>query len=207
VRLLADEGRSWFARSNEHFDLIQMSMVDTWAATGAGAFSLSENGLYTVEGWRIFFRHLTPTGIFTVSRWYSPSNINESGRMMSVAVAAILSEGIADPRNHLFLAATGNLATLIVSRAPFTAAELASLTATTDKLKFTVVARPQASTATRALSEILAARTPEALDLLRTKFDLDLSPAYDDRPFFFQQARPLALLNVLKSDPGSDPVS
>jgi hypothetical protein len=207
VRLFADEGRSWFARSNEHFDLIQMSMVDTWAATGAGAFSLSENGLYTVEGWRIFFRHLTPTGIFTVSRWYSPSNIDESGRMMSVAVAAILSEGIADPRDHLFLAATGYLATLIVSRAPFTAAELASLTASTDKLKFTVVARPQAPTTSRALSEILAARTPEALDLLRTKFDLDLSPAYDDRPFFFQQARmsPLALLNVLKSGPGSDP--
>jgi hypothetical protein len=127
--------------------------------------------------------------------------------MMSVAVAAILSEGIADPRDHLFLAATGNLATLIVSRAPFTAAELASLTTTTDKLKFTVVARPQAPTTSRALSEILAARTPEALDLLRTKFDLDLSPAYDDRPFFFQQARmsPLALLNVLKSGPGSDP--
>jgi len=188
VRLFADEGRSWFARSKEHFDLIQMSMVDTWAATGAGAFSLSENGLYTVEGWGIFFRHLTPTGIFTVSRWYSPSNIDESGRMMSVAVAAILSEGIPDPRDHLFLAATGNLATLIVSRAPFTAAELASLTATTDKLKFTVVARPQSRTTSRALSEILAARTPEALDLLRTKFDLDLSPAYDNRPFFFQLA-------------------
>ena len=55
VRLFVDEGRSWFARSNERFDLIQMSMVDTWAATGAGAFSLSENGLYTVEGWRVFF--------------------------------------------------------------------------------------------------------------------------------------------------------
>ena len=63
VRLFVDEGRSWFARSNERFDLIQMSMVDTWAATSAGAFSLSENGLYTVEGWRGFFRHLTPTGV------------------------------------------------------------------------------------------------------------------------------------------------
>ena len=30
-----------------------MSLIDTWAATGAGAFTLSENGLYTREGWRI----------------------------------------------------------------------------------------------------------------------------------------------------------
>jgi len=27
-------------------------MIDTWAATGVGAYSLSENGLYTVEGWK-----------------------------------------------------------------------------------------------------------------------------------------------------------
>ena len=54
VRLIVDEARSWFARTAERFDLIQMSMIDTWAATGAGAFSLSENGLYTVEGWRTF---------------------------------------------------------------------------------------------------------------------------------------------------------
>jgi len=205
VRLFVDEGRSWFARSNEQFDVIQMSMVDSWAATGAGAFSLSENGLYTVEGWRIFFRHLTPTGVFTASRWYSPSNIDETGRMMSVAVAALLDDGIADPHDHLFLAATDRLATLIVSRAPFTAAELASLTASIDKLRFTVAARPQAPAASRVLTEILAARTPENLNRLMNEYDLDLSPAYDDRPFFFEQLRigdPRALWSALKSDDG-----
>ena len=205
VRLFVDEGRSWFARSNEQFDVIQMSMVDTWAATGAGAFSLSENGLYTVEGWRIFLRRLAPTGIFTVSRWYSPSNIDESGRMMSVAVAALLDEGIADPRKHLFLAATDYLATLIVSQAPFTAAELASLTATVDKLGFTVAARPQGPAASPVLTEILAAGKPEDLNRLQNEYVLDLSPAYDDRPFFFQQLRigdPQALWSALKSADG-----
>ncbi len=54
VKLVIDEGRSWFAQTSETFDLIQMSLIDTWAATGAGAFSLSENGLYTVEAWKIF---------------------------------------------------------------------------------------------------------------------------------------------------------
>ena len=83
MRLFVDEARSWFARSADHFDSIQMSLVDTWAATGAGAFSLSENGLYTLQGWRTFFDHLTPSGTFTVSRWYSPRNVNETGRMLS----------------------------------------------------------------------------------------------------------------------------
>src|SRR3984893_15119026 len=80
TRLFVDKARSWFARSVDHFDSIEMSLVDTWAATGAGVFSLSENGLYTLQGWRTFFDHLTPTGTFTVSRWYPRSNIRGAGR-------------------------------------------------------------------------------------------------------------------------------
>src|SRR5207237_8114533 len=60
ARFVIDEGRSWMARTQQSFDIIQMSLIDTWAATGAGAFSLSENGLYTVEAWRIFLSRLTP---------------------------------------------------------------------------------------------------------------------------------------------------
>jgi hypothetical protein len=202
VRLYIDEGRSWFSRSDQHFDLIQMSMVDTWAATGAGAFSLSENGLYTVEGWRVFVRHLTPTGLLTVSRWYSPSNLGETGRMVSLAVAALRSEGISDPQAHLYLAVTDKLATLIVSRAPFSTADLTTLTATVDTLQFTAVMRPERPPASSVLSAILEGPTREVLASLSTVYNLDLTPAYDDRPFFFQQlwiSDPRALLNATRS--------
>src|SRR6185436_1045097 len=90
LRLFVDEGRSWFARSDERFDVIQMSLIDTWAATGAGAFSLSENGLYTVEAWKIFLDRLTPRGVYTVSRWYNPNDPSETARMLSLAVATLL---------------------------------------------------------------------------------------------------------------------
>ena len=89
TRFVVDDGRSWFARTQEKFDLIEMSMVDTWAATGAGAFSLSENGLYTVEGWKTFLSALKPNGLFTVSRWHSPRSTVELGRVVSLAVAAL----------------------------------------------------------------------------------------------------------------------
>ena len=79
TRFFVDEARSWFARTTERFDLIEMSLIDTWAATGAGAFSLSENGLYTVEGWQHFLNSLTPTGVFTVSRWYDPTTSPRQG--------------------------------------------------------------------------------------------------------------------------------
>ena len=193
VRLVVDEARSWFARSNDRFDLMQMSMIDTWAATGAGAFSLSENGLYTVEGWRTFLDHLAPTGVFTVSRWYAPSNIREIGRLMSLAVATLFDEGVANPREHVFLATTTNLATLIVSRAPFSADELATLAATADRLGFSVAEGPQSPIASPLLSEILAARTPEEATSTARRLSasqhIDMTAPTDDRPFFFNMLR------------------
>jgi hypothetical protein len=125
--------------------------------------------------------------------------------MVSVAVAALLTEGITDPQAHLYLAVAGRLATLIVSHAPFSAAELSTLSATVDRLGFTPVVRPQASPASPVLAAILEARRPETLASLSTAYPLDLSPAYDDRPFFFQQLRmsdPKALLNALRSEDG-----
>ena len=189
TRLFVDEARSWFAKSADHFDSIQMSLIDTWAATGAGAFSLSENGLYTVQGWRTFFDHLTPSGTFTVSRWYSPDNVDETGRMLSLAMAALMDEHIANPREHVFLAAVKNLATLIVARAPFTPEELATLTATANRLHFTILVSPQSQTASPVLSEIMGATTPQGLNAALAKYPLDLSAPTDDRPFFFNQLR------------------
>src|SRR5207249_339347 len=49
VRFVNDEARSYLARTDERYDIIQVSFIDTWAATAAGAYALSENSLYTVE--------------------------------------------------------------------------------------------------------------------------------------------------------------
>src|SRR5258706_137053 len=49
VHVAVDDGRSYVRRSPDKYDLIQASLVDTWAATAAGAFALTENNLYTVE--------------------------------------------------------------------------------------------------------------------------------------------------------------
>ena len=74
-----DEGRSWFARTGERFDVIEMSMIDTFAATGAGAFSLSENGLYTVEGWTISCRRSARRGCLPcrggTHRWHRSRSV------------------------------------------------------------------------------------------------------------------------------------
>ncbi|MGO9469307.1 MAG: hypothetical protein ACLQVF_34720, partial [Isosphaeraceae bacterium] len=164
VRLFVDEGRSWFARTHEKFDVIEMSMIDTFASTGAGAFSLSESSLYTVEGWRIFLAALGPKGLFSVSRWHAPSAPIEIGRTTSLAVAALLSLGVPNPRDHIFLASVGNLATLIVSRAPLAAGDLRALNDACRRLKFHVLASPDHPSADPVFQDLLSATSMDELN-------------------------------------------
>ena len=124
-----DEGRSYLTRSGESFDLIQATLVDTWAGTAAGAMALTENSLYTVEAWRLFYRHLKPGGIIACSRWYWQGEAYQSRRLFSLAWATLLAEGVARPEDHIaFLTSTG-LATLMLSNAPLSPTDLDRLRA------------------------------------------------------------------------------
>ena len=191
VRFEIDEARSWFANTgrDQSFDLVQMSMIDTWAATGVGAYSLSENGLYTVEGWRRFLASLAPDGVFTVSRWYSPDDVDETGRLLSLAKATLLDMGVRVPQNHLFLASSGRLSTLIVGRAPLSRQDVSLLRETTGRLGFSILVGPDLPAASPALKAIMDAPDAAALADLSARLHQDVSAPTDDRPFFFNQLR------------------
>ncbi len=189
VTLHVDEARSWFAWTPERFDLIQMSLIDTWAATGVGAYSLTENGLYTVEAWEIFLGRLTDTGVFTVSRWFSPDNPGETGRLISLAKAALFNLGVEDPNRHLFLASVGRLATLVVARAPLTGVELAELARTSREMQYQPLLVPGMASENPTLRRIQSAGSLSELFDLSDGDVLDYSPPTDSRPFFFNQLR------------------
>jgi spermidine synthase len=189
LKLEVDDARSWFAATDQSFDLIQMSLIDTWAATGAGAFSLSENGLYTLEGWRAFTRRLTGNGVFTVSRWYNPGDVNESGRMIALALATMMDAGAADARAHVFVARGREIATLVLSKSAFTAQQLDLLRAATTRLGFDVLVDPGAEPSSAVLRAMVHARNRIELDRAASTEALDLTVSTDNRPFFFNQLR------------------
>ncbi len=189
VKLHVDDARSWFAATTDRFDLIQMSMIDTWAATGAGAFTLSENGLYTLEGWRAFVGRLTEGGVFTVSRWYNVGDVNESGRMIALALATMMDLGVAEPRRHVFVARASNIATLVLSKSPFTPDRLERLHAETERLGFQVLVAPGIEPESAVLRQMLAAKNISGLNRTASTAFLDLSVPTDNRPFFFNQLR------------------
>jgi len=195
VRLVHDEARSYFTRSDERFDVLQMSLIDTWAATGAGAFTLSENGLYTVEGWREFLRVLEPTGIFSVSRWYTGENDTETTRLASLATAVLLERGVRAPREHLILAIRGMAATLLVSPTPFAERDLRRLLRVSKRFGFKILLAPGRSGPDPRLNQIVASRSLGDLEAAIAHERFDFSPPTDQRPYFFNALRPTRLFD------------
>jgi hypothetical protein len=185
VRLLTAEARNWFIRHPETFDIIQMSLAGDERANAAGGFTMSENGLYTREAWRTFLSRLTPKGAFSVSRWYRPGEVDEFSRLLSLAVATLLEWGVREPQLHLFAAAAGKMATLIIAPAPFSEADLAALEAAVAEYEYTLLVHPRREPASPAWQRILAAKDPQALEEAARTFLLDVRPPTDDRPFFF----------------------
>ncbi|MBZ0302225.1 MAG: hypothetical protein K8J31_20920, partial [Anaerolineae bacterium] len=163
VKLVVDEGRSFAATTSDTFSIIEMSLIDTWAATGAGAFSLSENSLYTVEAWQTFLDRLTDDGIFTVSRWYNPSDLGETGRVVSLALAALLERGASNPAQHLAMVTTDRISTLLVSKNPFTPQDIVTLRQATDDLQFQLVMAPGIEPKEAFLKNLHAVKSLEEL--------------------------------------------
>ena len=184
-----DEGRSFLTRSNEKFDVIQASFVDTWAATSAGAMTLTENSLYTVDAWQVLDRHLTPGGLITFSRWYYGPELAQTYRIFSVAWAMLLKEGVTDPSRNIALVSSGPAATILVSNQPLSDDDLRKIRAIADQMQFRILYLPGEGSPIAELRMIAAARSTDDLARLRDTSEFDLSPVYDSSPYFFNALR------------------
>jgi hypothetical protein len=197
VEIVSDEARSHLARTDDRYDIIQISLIDTWAATAAGAFALSENSLYTTDAWHLFMDRLQDGGILSVTRYYrsedadgAPVEPLETYRTLALASDVLTQEGVGDPRDHIvvYRARTAyrgvELATVLVSPDRFTSSDLATVSETARELGFTPLLTPDVA-ADPLLGELTAPGGPgDALD----DVDADISPPTDNRPFFFQMA-------------------
>ncbi len=190
VTFVNDEARSYVARSKDRYDIIQSSLTDTWAASSAGAYALSENSLYTVEAWDSFLDHLTPNGILTVSRWYYPGQPMEAYRLTALAAETLQRRGIENPRDHIYMAkgpykSGVHAATIMVSPSPFSSDDLATLERVTRELEFDLVLTPDYSI-DDTFSGIAEA---EDVNAYAGSFPVNISAPTDDSPFFFQMIR------------------
>ncbi len=184
VRAIASEGRSYLASTQTAYDVLQISLIDTWAATSAGAYTLSENNLYTLEAFRSYLRRLAPGGVLTVSRWAGGSHQLEIARLALLAKAALIAEHSPDPNGSMVLLEAGKVGNLLVFKEPV-GDRLDDVDAVARERGFSRRwPMPKGAVPSRMVQEVLVSG-----DAKFHREGLDLSPPTDDRPFFFQTLR------------------
>jgi spermidine synthase len=175
VRIFVQDGRSFVRRTPSRYDVIQASLVDTWAATAAGAYTLTENTLYTVEAFDDYLDHLTNDGILTITRW-----VFDGLRLVSLARAAVEARG-ADAASRIAVVQHDRVATFLLKRSPFTAAEVNAIRENAARLQFRVLYAPDAGSAGNATSIDRRPRSPGPIDAARPSLQ-DEPPALDASP-------------------------
>lgn len=189
VNAVVADARGYIDRSPGDYDIIQASLIDTWAAGGSGAFALSENSLYTREAFQSYYNHLSDGGLLSVSRWYLPDRPAETLRLVSTGLAGWEAAGVTDARGHVAViamidparATTEGLSTTLFKKQPFTDTEVARLQEVATALGYTVLYAP-GMTPFEEVGEFIA--DPDHAAYIAA-YPLDISPATDDRPFFF----------------------
>jgi len=204
VHLYIEDGRSFVRRSTEKFQVVQATLVDTWASTAAGAFALSENNLYTVDAMRDYLQHLTPDGLVAFTRWgFDPPR--ESLRLISLAIEALKQIGQTDAANHVMVGREGSVAgwgaadTVLISRNAFTPADVQRATAMFAASGLQPVYLPGVYSHNH-FYDLLHSPDPERYE---RDYVFDISPVSDNRPFFFYTVQPRDLWRFLSSAPKS----
>jgi len=195
VSIHVDDGRNFVRRSASKYDVIQASLVDTWAATAAGAYTLTENSLYTKEAFGEYVDHLTDSGLLTITRW-----VFDGLRLVSLAQDACAERGL-DAAARLAIVRYDRVATFLLKKQPFTPVEVARLRDVSAQLGFEILYAPGLPAAHGTEDPVEMQRTgTSAADYRRlilagdrrqflSSYPLDESSTTDDRPFFFHTTR------------------
>jgi spermidine synthase len=192
VRVHIGEARGFVAASGERYDLIQVPLLDAFAAAAAGTVSLNASFVYTIEAFDTYLDHLEPGGYLAITRWLKLPP-RDSAKLFLTALRALERRGVAEPARQLALIRSWETTTLLVKNGPLTPAEIERTRTFADERSFDLAWYPgmRADEANRynVLQEPYFFEAAQGLIddpagfLERYKFDL--SPATDDRPYFF----------------------
>jgi spermidine synthase len=184
VSLVNAEARSYINHSSDRYDLVQISLIDTWAATAAGGLTLTENRLYTVEAWEDFYHALKPGGLLSVSRWFDPKGHRvEFYRLVAIAASALQRKGVpaAELSDHVVAVNVDNIVTVITRPDAFTSAQWQDARARLEAQGFRIFLGPDV-TYDAVTSTLMSGKADKAFFASLTE---NIAPSTDDNPFFF----------------------
>ena len=186
------EARGFVSAHKKRYDLIQVALIDSFGASSAGLYALSENYLYTLEAFTQYLEHLAPGGILSITRWIKIPP-RDSLKIFATVIEALEQAGVTNPGRRLAMIRSWNTSTLLVKNDDFTADNMADLKAFSRERSFDLVYYPGMSPheANRynqlqtpwffeAVSQLLGPARAEFMD----DYKFNIRPTSDDRPYF-----------------------
>ena len=192
VEIHVAEARGYVASNRKRYDLIQMGLLDAFNTAASGLHALNETYLYTVEGIRTYLSRLTPGGLLAITRWIRIPP-REELKLFAACIKAMESMGIKNPRSHLIWVRSWNTITLLVKARPFTPNEIGSVrqfirTRGFDPAYYPGISPGEANRRHRLPQPYYYQAAVAILNADRgftSSYKFDITPATDDRPYFF----------------------
>jgi len=193
VDVKIEEARGFLASDPQRYDLIQVALIDSFAASSAGLYALNENYLYTVEAIGEYYARLDEGGYLAITRWVKLPP-RDALKLFATAVAALRRADVEDPAAQLLLIRGWQTSTLIVKHGRFTPEEIGRAQDFCEARSFDLAfyAGMPESLANRynVLPEPFLYRGARALlgdvpERFLAAYKFNIEPATDDRPYFF----------------------
>jgi spermidine synthase len=208
VRVHRAEARAFVQAAHGTWDVIDLSLIGSFAASAVGVGAVSENYLYTREAFEAFLSHLSPGGVLAVTGWAQMPPRNEL-KLFATAVAALERMAL-NPTERLVLIRSWAMATLLVSKEPFRTPELSALRRWAEERLFDTSYFPGIAADQHNLFNVLdrdyyfeAANALLVGGQSREQFFRDYAfnvrPATDERPYFFHFFRWRALPLIFRT--------
>jgi len=192
VRVHEAEARSFVGASRETWDVVQLPLVDAFAAA-AGIQGLSESYLYTVEAFEQYLQRLSPGGWLSITRWLKLPP-RDALKLFATALEALRRSGVENPEQRLVLLRGLNTTTLLVKNGVVTGTDSAKARAFANERSFDLCYYPgiRADEANRfnVLDEPYFFAGATALigaerDAFIARYKFDIAPPTDEQPYFF----------------------
>ncbi len=201
VRANVDEGRSFVTRSAEKYDIVYIPFVDTWASISSGGLSVSENYLYTMEGFQEYYKHLNDRGKIVVVRW-----LIDSPRLVSTFTKLLENNGVpvSEAYKHLVVVTDKSvtkdpsITMVIFSKQPFTESELDFLSESFATHGYIPILLP-GQVMLDPYDKLFDGKV--TLEEFYNFFDHRVHPVTDDGPYFltFEKPLPTILVSLLET--------
>ena len=206
VTLHIAEARSFVAGSQGDYDLIQVSLLDSFSASASGQYALSENHLYTTEALAEFLQKLSADGFLSITRWIKLPP-RDTLKLFATGIAALRASGVPEPGQQLILIRGWQTSTLLIKNGSVSTQELEQVRAFSAARSFDVawypgITRDESNRYNRlrnawfhdAAEALLGGEGERFLD----DYKFNLHPASDDQPYFFHFFKWRTLAEVMQ---------